>query len=58
LSDVILELELELLSGPESALIELAAALRQAPHHVIQLTASDVSKAQRGLALFAQSTRS
>jgi inorganic triphosphatase YgiF len=54
LSEDILELELELLSGPEAALLALADALRQTPSSVIALTPSDASKAQRGLALFAQ----
>ncbi len=58
LSEGILELELELLSGPEAALHALADALRQTPSGVIRLTPSDASKAQRGLALFAQSTQS
>ena len=58
LSEPILELELELLSGPEAALPTLADALRQTPSGVIALTPSDASKAQRGLALFAQSTHS
>jgi inorganic triphosphatase YgiF len=54
----ILELELELLSGPEAALHALADALRHAHSGAITLTPSDASKAQRGLALFAQSTQS
>jgi inorganic triphosphatase YgiF len=58
LSEGILELELELLSGPETALHALADALRQTPSGAIALTPSDASKAQRGLALFAQSTQS
>jgi inorganic triphosphatase YgiF len=57
LSEDILELELELLSGPEAALHALADALRQTPSGVIALTPSDASKAQRGLALFAQSAQ-
>jgi inorganic triphosphatase YgiF len=57
LSENILELELELLSGPETSLHGLADALRQTPSSVIALTPSDVSKAQRGLALFAQSAQ-
>ena len=57
LCEVILELELELLSGPEAALHALADALRQTPSGVIALTPSDASKAQRGLALFAQSAQ-
>ena len=52
LSEVILELELELLSGPEAALHALADALHQTPSGVVQLTPSDVSKAQRGMALW------
>lgn len=58
LSEDILELELELLSGPETALHTLADALRLTPSGAITLTPSDASKAQRGLALFAQSTQS
>jgi len=57
LNEVILELELELLSGPESALHALANALRQSPRGAVALTPSDASKAQRGLALFAQSAQ-
>ncbi len=57
LCEVILELELELLSGPEAALHALADALRQTTSGVIALTPSDASKAQRGLALFAQSAQ-
>jgi inorganic triphosphatase YgiF len=56
-SDVILELELELLSGSEAALHALADALRQTPRGTVPLSPSDASKAQRGLALFAQATR-
>jgi inorganic triphosphatase YgiF len=52
LSDGILELELELLSGPEAALHALADALRHTPSGAIALTPSDASKAQRGLALW------
>lgn len=58
LSEGILELELELLSGPEAALHALADALRHTPSGAIALTPSDASKAQRGLALFAQSAQS
>jgi inorganic triphosphatase YgiF len=58
LSEGILELELELLSGPEKALHALADALRHSPSGAIALTPSDASKAQRGLALFAQSAQS
>jgi inorganic triphosphatase YgiF len=57
LSEDILELELELLSGPEAALHALADALRHTPSGAIALTPSDASKAQRGLALFAQSAQ-
>jgi inorganic triphosphatase YgiF len=53
LSEGILELELELLSGPEAALHALADALRQTPSGVIALTPSDASKAQRGMTLWA-----
>jgi inorganic triphosphatase YgiF len=58
LSEDILELELELLSGSEAALHALADALRHAHSGAIALTPSDASKAQRGLALFAQSAQS
>lgn len=51
LSEVILELELELLSGPESTLHALADALRASPMGPLTLTPSDTSKAQRGQAL-------
>jgi inorganic triphosphatase YgiF len=54
LSETILELELELLSGPDTALHVLAEALRQTPQGTIALTPSDTSKAQRGMALWAQ----
>ncbi len=54
LSEAILELELELLSCPESALMALADVLRQTPQGPVQLTPSDASKAQRGSALWAQ----
>jgi triphosphatase len=57
LNETILELELELLCGPEAALHALADALRQTPSAAIALTPSDASKAQRGLALFAQSAQ-
>ncbi len=57
LSEDILELELELLSGPEAALHALADALRHTPSGAIALTPSDASKAQRGLTLFAQSAQ-
>lgn len=58
LREDILELELELLNGPEAALHGLADTLRQTPSGSIALTPSDASKAQRGLALFAQSAKS
>ena len=51
LSEPLLELELELLNGPESALMTLADALRQTPQGPATLTPSDASKAQRGMAL-------
>jgi inorganic triphosphatase YgiF len=54
LSEPILELELELLSGLESALMALADVLRQTPQGPVQLTPSDASKAQRGQALWQQ----
>jgi triphosphatase len=54
LSELLLELELELLSGPESALMALADVLRQTPQGTVTLTPSDVSKAQRGMALWAR----
>lgn len=53
-SEPILELELELLSGPESALMALADVLRQTPQGPVMLVPSDASKAQRGQALWAQ----
>lgn len=52
LSEPLLELELELLSGPESALMALADVLRQTPQGPITLTPSDASKAQRGMMLW------
>ncbi len=52
LSEPLLELELELLSGPESALLALADVLRQTPQGLVALTPSDASKAQRGMALW------
>ena len=55
LSEPLLELELELLSGPESALTALADVLRQTPQGPVTLTPSDASKAQRGMALWRQS---
>jgi triphosphatase len=54
LQEPLLELELELLSGPESALMALADVLRQTPQGTVTLTPSDASKAQRGMALWAQ----
>ena len=48
----ILELELELLSGSDSALPALAQALRQSPSGPLALLPSDTSKAQRGMALW------
>ena len=57
LSEDILELELELLSGPDAALHALAQALRETPSGVIALTPSDTSKAQRGMALWGQASR-
>ena len=55
LSEPLLELELELLSGPESALMALADVLRQTPQGLVVLTPSDASKAQRGMALWQRS---
>jgi inorganic triphosphatase YgiF len=55
LSAPILELELELLSGPDTALQALAQALRQSPGGSLLLAPSDTSKAQRGMALWRQS---
>ncbi|CAN1504101.1 CYTH-like_Pase_CHAD domain containing protein [Burkholderiaceae bacterium] len=52
LQEPLLELELELLSGPESALMALADALRHTPQGTVTLTPSDTSKAQRGMALW------
>jgi triphosphatase len=52
LSETLLELELELLGGPEAALLALADALRQTPQGYLTLTPSDASKAQRGMALW------
>lgn len=57
LSEDILELELELLSGPDAALHALAQALGETPSGVIALTPSDTSKAQRGMALWSQASR-
>ncbi len=55
LSEPLLELELELLSGPEAALLALADVLRQTPQGDLTLTPSDTSKAQRGMALWQRS---
>jgi len=54
LSEPLLELELELLSGSEEALVALADALRQTPQGPVMLVPSDASKAQRGMALWQQ----
>ncbi|PIT83291.1 CYTH domain-containing protein [Limnohabitans sp. 15K] len=54
LSEPLLELELELLSGPEDALMALADVLRQTPLGAVMLVPSDASKAQRGMALCAR----
>ena len=54
LSEPLLELELELLSGPEAALLALAEVLRQTPQGPVTLVPSDASKAQRGMALWAR----
>jgi inorganic triphosphatase YgiF len=55
LSEQLLELELELLSGPEEALVALADVLRQTPQGPVTLVPSDASKAQRGMALWSRS---
>jgi triphosphatase len=52
LGEPLLELELELLQGPESALAKLARTLRQTPQGPVTLTPTDTSKAQRGMALW------
>lgn len=54
LSEPLLELELELLSGPEEALMALADLLRQTPQGAITLKPCDASKAQRGQALWSR----
>jgi inorganic triphosphatase YgiF len=54
LSEPLLELELELLSGPEKALMAVADLLRQTPQGPVTLAPSDASKAQRGMALWHQ----
>ena len=53
-STPLLELELELLDGPETALHALADVLRHTPQGLVALTPSDASKAQRGMALWEQ----
>lgn len=55
LSEPLLELELELLSGPEEALMALADVLRQTPQGTVILVPSVASKAQRGMALWSRS---
>jgi inorganic triphosphatase YgiF len=55
LSEPLLELELELLSGPEEALMALADVLRQTPQGPVMLVPNDASKAQRGMALWSRS---
>ena len=52
LQEALLELELELLDGPDAALLSLAQTLRQSPQDPIPLKPFDVSKAQRGMALW------
>ena len=52
LAEPLLELELELLDGPEAALLNLADALRASPGGALALAPVDISKAQRGLALW------
>lgn len=54
LSEPLLELELELLIGPEEALVALADVLRQTPQGPVVLAPSDASKAQRGMSLCAR----
>ncbi|MEY3611948.1 MAG: hypothetical protein RJB14_1670 [Pseudomonadota bacterium] len=54
LSEPLLELELELLSGPEETLMALADVLSQTPQGPVTLTPSDASKAQRGMVLWRQ----
>ena len=51
LSEALLELELELLQGPEATLLALAELLRQSPQGLVNLIPTDTSKAQRGMAL-------
>lgn len=55
LSEPLLELELELLSGSEKALMALADVLRQTHQGPVMLAPSDASKAQRGMALWNRS---
>jgi inorganic triphosphatase YgiF len=55
LSEPLLELELELLSGPEEALMALADVLCQTPQGPVMLVPNDASKAQRGMALWGRS---
>ncbi len=55
LSSPLLEVEMELLEGPEQALWDLAQALQQMPDG-LRLTPSDQSKAARGLALWQRQT--
>ena len=55
LSEPLLEVELELLSGPEHALMALADVLRQTPQGPVTLVPSDASKAQRGMSLWSRS---
>ncbi len=57
LSEPLLELELELLEGPEAALLTLADALRAAPDGALALRPADASKAQSGMALWQRRTR-
>jgi triphosphatase len=52
LSAPILELELELFGGPDTALLVVAQALRQSPSSPLALLPSNTSKAQRGMALW------
>jgi inorganic triphosphatase YgiF len=54
LSEPLLEVELELLSGPEEALMALAEVLHQTPLGSVTFLPSDVSKAQRGMALWSR----
>jgi inorganic triphosphatase YgiF len=45
-------LELELVGGPDTALLVVAQALRQSPSSPLALLPSNTSKAQRGMALW------